>query len=111
MGRRLLEEDAAFAQAVARCDQAASGLFQRPLHDFLAGEVEAGGPGYRTAALAAFEIGIAAALQARGVEPSLHAGCSVGEIAALSLAGALSPQDALAHIAAQARALRDVGQA
>lgn len=107
MGRRLLDEDAAFARAIARCDQAASGLFQRPLREFLAGEAEAGGPGYRTAALAAFEIGIAAALEARGVAASLHVGCSVGEIAALALAGALSPEDAFGHIAAQALALRD----
>ena len=105
MGRALLAEEPAFARAIRDCDDAAAGCFERPLHDFLSGAAEQGGPGYRPAALAAFCIGTAAALAARGVQPRLHLGCSVGEIAALVMSGTISPEHAFVFIAAQAEAL------
>ncbi len=105
MGRTLLAEEPAFDRAVRECDAAAEGCFERPLRDFLSGEAERGGPGYRPAALAAFCIGAGASLAARGVAPGLHLGCSVGEIAALAMTGMVSRQHAFRFIAAQAAAL------
>lgn len=107
MGSRLLAEDADFRAAVAACDEAAAPFFSRPLRDFLAGSGEHGGRGYRSAALAAFMVATGKALIARGVRPGGYLGCSVGEIAALILAGAISSVDAFRFLAAQATALTD----
>ncbi|WP_133243786.1 acyltransferase domain-containing protein [Sphingomonas pokkalii] len=107
MGRSLLA-DRSFADSIAQCDEAARPSFAQPLRAFLDGTAEDGEPGYRSAALAAFCIASAAALNDRGVRADGWLGCSIGEIAALAIAGAMSLEDAFAFIAAQARAIAQV---
>ncbi|MEU6770729.1 beta-ketoacyl synthase N-terminal-like domain-containing protein [Streptomyces sp. NPDC046759] len=104
MGRRLLEQDADFRRAMADCDAAVRAELGWSVTKTLTGEDGTGEtePWEDVAVvqplLWAVQVSLAAALRAKGVEPALCLGHSMGEVAAARTAGALSTRDAAAVI-------------
>lgn len=101
MGKRLLEEDPVFKEAVRAVDA----LFQRhaaySLEDELAGRNGVSRFEYTEIAqpaLFALQVGITQMLRQRGITPVAVAGHSVGEVAAAWASGALSLESAVAVI-------------
>lgn len=95
MGRRLYETEPAFRAALDRCAAAIDPLLGRSLIEAMFAE----GQGLDDTALTqpalfALEVSVVAALRARGLEPDLLLGHSVGEIAAAHVAEVLSLADA-----------------
>jgi acyl transferase domain-containing protein/acyl carrier protein len=99
MGRDLFAREAAFREALERCepivrDRAGFSIIEAlsaPAGASPIDDAEVGWP-----ALVAFEIALAALWQAWGVRPAVVVGHSIGEIAAAHVAGALDLADALA---------------
>ncbi len=98
MGRTLLQHDAAFAEAIERCD-----LAMRPHGDWsLLAELSATDPARSRLteidvlqpALFAIQVALAALWRSRGIVPHAVVGHSMGEVAAAHVAGALSLEDA-----------------
>nr|CCE88381.1 polyketide synthase [Sorangium cellulosum] len=111
MGRRLLEEEPVFREAIAACDAA----IQREAGFSVLDELRADEARSRLAAidvvqpvLFAVEVALAALWRSWGVEPDAVVGHSMGEVAAAHVAGALSLQDAAAVICRRSRLLRGV---
>lgn len=101
MGKRLLEEEPIFREAVREIDT----LFQRhanySLEDELAGKLGNGRydyTEYAQPALFALQVGVTQMLRHRGVKPVAVAGHSVGEVAAAWASGALTLEAAVAVI-------------
>jgi myxalamid-type polyketide synthase MxaD len=99
MGRRLLEQEAVFREAVERCD-----LAMRPYGDWsLLAELMATDAANSRLneidivqpALFAIQIALAALWRSWGIEPQAVVGHSLGEVAATYVAGALSLDDAV----------------
>ncbi|HKV37012.1 MAG TPA: type I polyketide synthase, partial [Pyrinomonadaceae bacterium] len=98
MGRRLLRDEEVFRRAVEECD----GLFRHVAGWSLVAELTASEDQSRMAetqmaqpCLFALQVGLAALWQAWGVKPDAVAGHSIGEVAAVYVAGALSLEDAV----------------
>lgn len=93
MGADLLRQDPAFREAVEEFDAelaprtgwSVATHLSRPAEEWDLSATEAAQP-----LLCAVQLGVAAALRARGVEPTAVVGHSVGEVAAAHLAGVLS---------------------
>ncbi|MDG9722697.1 type I polyketide synthase [Streptomyces sp. DH41] len=109
MGRRLLEHDADFRRAMTECDAAVRAELGWSVIETLTGEDAAreAEPWEEVAVaqplLWAVQVSLAAALRARGAEPGLCLGHSMGEVAAARTAGALSVRDAAAVICRRSR--------
>ncbi|WP_299535809.1 type I polyketide synthase [uncultured Streptomyces sp.] len=111
MGRSLWEQNDAFREAVAACDEALS-----PHTGFSVAAVVRGQDGLAPTftrtdvvqpALFAMYVGLAAMWRAWGVEPSAVVGHSQGEVAAAVVSGALSLADGARIVALRARAVHD----
>ncbi|MFD7924276.1 type I polyketide synthase, partial [Streptomyces sp. NPDC059740] len=106
MGRELAEVSPVFAARLAECGRALS-----PFVDWELDEVLAGRHGFEAAdvvqpALWAVMVSLAAVWQAAGVCPDAVVGHSQGEIAAATVAGILSLEDAAKVVALRSRTLR-----
>ncbi|HEX4420879.1 MAG TPA: SDR family NAD(P)-dependent oxidoreductase, partial [Kofleriaceae bacterium] len=111
MGRRLLEEEPAFAEAVAACDraiQAEAGF--SVLAELRAEEAESQLERIDVVqpVLFAMSVGLAAVWRSWGIEPDAVVGHSMGEVAAAYVAGALSLGDAAAVICRRSKLLRRI---
>jgi acyl transferase domain-containing protein len=112
MGRELAAASPVFAARLAQCGAALARYVDWDLLDVI-GEV-AGAPGLQAAAVAqpalwAVMVSLAAVWEAAGVIPDAVAGHSQGEIAAATVAGALSLDDAARVVAARGRLLSGLG--
>ncbi|GAB1639953.1 hypothetical protein KRMM14A1259_03760 [Krasilnikovia sp. MM14-A1259] len=105
MGRRLLAESPVFAARLAECERALA-----PLVDWSLSEKLSSGDSLDTAdvvqpVLWAVMVSLAAVWEASGVTPQAVVGHSQGEIAAATVAGLLSVEDAARVVVARSRAL------
>jgi len=107
MGRLLLQQEAVFREAIERCDEA-----MRPYGDWrLLAELTAtdaiqsrlNGVDVIQPALFAIQVALAALWRSWGIEPQAVVGHSLGEIAAVHVAGALSLDDAVRVICHRSR--------
>jgi len=108
MGRALYDSEPVFRETLERCAELLDPVLERPLTALLFGEdAEAL---RRTAnaqpALFALQVASAALWRARGLEPALVLGHSVGEIAAAQVAGVLSLEEAATLVAARGRLMQ-----
>ncbi|MFF0779260.1 SDR family NAD(P)-dependent oxidoreductase [Streptomyces sp. NPDC003720] len=112
MARTLLDESPVFAARVTECAEALAPFVDYSLLDVL--RQRPGAPGLDRLdvvqpALWAVMVALAAQWRARGVEPHAVVGHSQGEIAAATVAGALSLSDAARVVALRARAITRLG--
>ncbi|WP_420160132.1 SDR family NAD(P)-dependent oxidoreductase [Nocardiopsis sp. CNT-189] len=109
MGAELLDSSPAFAEAIAECEAAFSGLIDWSLTDVLRGAEGAASldrVDVVQPALFATMIGLAEVWRSLGVEPDAVLGHSQGEIAAAHVAGALSLKDAARVVILRSQALK-----
>ncbi|MFI0406066.1 acyltransferase domain-containing protein [Actinomadura sp. 3N508] len=108
MGRRLLEEDRAFSDAVDALDP----LFVAEAGFSLRGLLESGEAPSSVdriqPVLFGMQVALARTWEAMGIRPAAVIGHSMGEVAAAVVAGALSSEHGLAVIARRSRLLLDV---
>jgi acyl transferase domain-containing protein len=112
MGRELLGCSPVFAARLAQCGRALAPLVDWDLEQVLAGAD--GAPGLAAAevvqpVLWAVMVSLAATWQAAGITPDAVLGHSQGEIAAATVAGILSLEDAAKVVAVRSRALSGLG--
>nr|WP_232546789.1 acyltransferase domain-containing protein [Streptomyces antimycoticus] len=106
MGADLFDADAVFRRAVREVDAELAPRLGWSVADRLtapAGEADLGATEVAQPLLFAAQLGITAALRARGIEPAMVVGHSVGEVAAAHICGALSLPDAARVIAERGR--------
>ncbi|MFW5418968.1 SDR family NAD(P)-dependent oxidoreductase [Nocardiopsis sp. CNT-189] len=109
MGAELLDSSPVFAEAIAECEAAFSGLVDWSLTAVLRGTEGAASldrVDVVQPALFATMIGLAEVWRSLGVEPDAVLGHSQGEIAAACVAGALSLEDAARIVILRSQALR-----
>lgn len=112
MGRALYDAHPVFAEALNRCAALADAQLDRPLLDLLF--AADGSPdaellnqtGYTQPALFAFEYALAQLWMSWGVRPDVVMGHSVGEIAAMCVAGAMTLEGGVTLIAARGRLMQ-----
>ncbi|MFF2077429.1 type I polyketide synthase [Kitasatospora sp. NPDC058162] len=112
MGRELLAASPVFAARIAECEQALAPYVDWSLTEVLAGAD--GAPALDTAdvvqpALWAVMVSLAAVWEAAGVVPGAVVGHSQGEVAAATVAGILSLEDAARVVTVRSRALSGLG--
>ncbi|WP_445515739.1 SDR family NAD(P)-dependent oxidoreductase [Streptomyces sp. NEAU-174] len=93
MGRRLLETEPAFAEALAEADALIAAESGFSVLDIVRRGAPVTGCGRVQPVLFALQTALAATWRAHGVEPAGVIGHSMGEVAAAVVAGALSPAD------------------
>ncbi|WP_225944603.1 type I polyketide synthase [Actinophytocola algeriensis] len=98
MARELLETEPVFARSMRECDELIRAEGGWSLLDLLAGETPMTGDDRVQPALWAIQVGLARMWRHWGIEPDLVIGHSMGEIAAATTAGALTPRDGAAVI-------------
>jgi epothilone polyketide synthase A len=112
MGKALYDAHPVFREALDRCAAIFDAELDRRLQDLLfapEGTAEAdllNQTGYTQPALFAFEYALAQLWLSWGVTPDVVMGHSVGEIAAMCVAGAMSLEDGLTLIAARGRLMQ-----
>ncbi|MFD7919477.1 SDR family NAD(P)-dependent oxidoreductase [Streptomyces sp. NPDC059740] len=106
MGRELAEVSPVFAARLAECGRALSPHVDWELDDVLAGLHGFEAADVVQPALWAVMVSLAAVWQAAGVRPDAVVGHSQGEIAAATVAGILSLEDAAKVVALRSRTLR-----
>ncbi|MFD7924188.1 type I polyketide synthase, partial [Streptomyces sp. NPDC059740] len=106
MGRELAEVSPVFAARLAECGRALSPFVDWELDDVLAGLHGFEAADVVQPALWAVMVSLAAVWQAAGVRPDAVVGHSQGEIAAATVAGILSLEDAAKVVALRSRTLR-----
>lgn len=109
MGRRLLREEEEFRRAVEQCDELFSSVAGWSLLD----ELNADEDKSRMAetqvvqpCLFALQVGLAVLWRAWGIKPEAVVGHSIGEVAALYVAGALSLEDAVSVVFHRSRLMQ-----
>ncbi|MFF9286476.1 type I polyketide synthase [Streptomyces griseosporeus] len=113
MGRALYRASSAFREALEACDEAVrEELGWSVLDRLLTGDAELPTDVSTVQpVLWAVQVALAAALRARGLEPDLCLGHSMGEVAAAQVSGALSLRDAAAVICRRSKLMhRTAGQ-
>lgn len=99
MGRELYETQPTFRRAIDRCDELAAPMLRRPLTALLYPDDGVSSPLDETAftqpALFAIEFALAELLASWGITPSAVLGHSVGAYVAATVAGILTPGDAM----------------
>ncbi|MGN9796444.1 type I polyketide synthase, partial [Streptomyces sp. OZ13] len=110
MGRELLEQSQAFADAVRECDEALAPYLDRSVEDLLReGSVEEWSRlDVLQPVMFTVYVGLAAVWRSLGVEPAAVVGHSQGEVAAAVVAGALSVEDGARVIGVRSAALQAV---
>ena len=113
MGRELYESDRHFEGAFDEVCEALDPHLDAPLRKLLFAKgkkarARLDDTTYAQPALFALEVSLARALEARGLEPDLLAGHSVGEIAAAHISGVLSLEDASKLICARGRLMGEL---
>ncbi|GAA1678471.1 type I polyketide synthase [Streptomyces yatensis] len=106
MGADLFDADAVFRRAVCEADAELAPRLGWSVADRLtapAGEADLGATEVAQPLLFVVQLGITAVLRARGIEPAMVVGHSVGEVAAAHICGALSLPDAARVIAERGR--------
>ncbi|ASQ98374.1 type I polyketide synthase [Streptomyces sp. 11-1-2] len=106
MGADLFSADAVFRRAVCEADAELAPRLGWSVADRLtahAGEADLAATEVAQPLLFAVQLGITAVLRARGIEPAMVVGHSVGEVAAAHICGALSLPDAARVIAERGR--------
>jgi acyl transferase domain-containing protein/NADPH:quinone reductase-like Zn-dependent oxidoreductase/surfactin synthase thioesterase subunit/NAD(P)-dependent dehydrogenase (short-subunit alcohol dehydrogenase family) len=111
MGRQLWIEEAAFREALSRCDQAIAAEAGWSVIDELGAsadesrldEIDVVQP-----VLFAFQVALTAMWRSWGVEPDAVVGHSMGEVAAACVSGALSVQDGAAIVCRRSALLRRI---
>src|SRR5439155_26106237 len=99
----------AFAAAMARCDSAIQAEAGWSVIERLAAGPPLSGIDTIQPAMWAVAVSLAAAWQHLGVRPDLVIGHSMGEVAAATVGGALTIEDAAAVMCRRSRLLRSVG--
>ncbi|MYT32043.1 MULTISPECIES: type I polyketide synthase, partial [unclassified Streptomyces] len=94
MGRELAEQSAHFGAELDACDRALRQYGDVPLRDVLSGEVPLDRIDVVQPAMFAVMVALAGLWRAHGVRPAAVVGQSLGEIAAATVAGGLSLDDA-----------------
>ncbi|MFE4355582.1 SDR family NAD(P)-dependent oxidoreductase [Kitasatospora sp. NPDC056800] len=106
MGRELAEVSPVFRDRLDECARALSPYVDWDLADVLAGEHDFLAADVLQPAVWAVSVALAAVWQAAGVSPDAVVGHSLGEIAAATVAGALTLEDGAKVAALRSRALR-----
>ncbi|MCV7005415.1 type I polyketide synthase [Mycobacterium gordonae] len=103
MGRRLLSDEPAFADAVAELEPVFSQQAGFSLHDVLASGRELVGIEQIQLGLIGMQLALTQLWRSHGVHPDLVIGHSMGEVAAAVVAGALTPAEGLRVTATRSR--------
>ncbi|WP_204807918.1 type I polyketide synthase [Mycobacterium riyadhense] len=103
MGRRLLADEPAFAQAVADLEPDFLAQAGFSFHDVIAGGKELVGIEQIQLGLIGMQLALTALWRSYGVQPDLVIGHSMGEVAASVVAGALTPAEGLRVTAIRSR--------
>nr|BFD89960.1 hypothetical protein KitaXyl93_13200 [Kitasatospora sp. Xyl93] len=106
MGRELAEDSPVFRERLAECARALAPYVDWDLADVLAGRHDFLAADVLQPAVWAVSVSLAAVWQAAGVVPDAVVGHSLGEIAAATVAGALTLADGAKVAALRSRALR-----
>ena len=109
MGRQLLEDEPAFAAAVAELEPDFVAEVGFSLHDVLAAGQELTGIDRIQPVLVGFQLALTALWRSYRVEPDAVIGHSMGEITAAVVAGALSPAEGLRVIARRSQLMSRLG--
>ncbi|MEH0388852.1 non-ribosomal peptide synthetase/type I polyketide synthase [Vibrio mimicus] len=112
MGHELYQTSSAFRQSIELSQRYALDVTKTPLTEYLFGEKTdlLKRTDYTQLAIVAFEIAMAAHWQAKGFEPDIVMGHSVGEFAACVVAGYLSHQHAILLVAERGRLMHQCAQ-
>ena len=103
MGRQLLADEPAFAQAVAELEPVFVEQAGFSLHDVIAGGKELVGIQQIQLGLIGMQLGLTGLWRSYGMHPDLVIGHSMGEVAAAVVAGALTPAEGLRVTATRSR--------
>ncbi len=103
MGRQLLADEAAFAEAVAQLDPVFAEQAGFSLHEVIAGGKELVGIEQIQLGLIGMQLTLTELWRSYGVQPDVVIGHSMGEVAAAVVAGALTPAEGLRVTATRSR--------
>ncbi|HYB80411.1 MAG TPA: type I polyketide synthase, partial [Mycobacterium sp.] len=103
MGRQLLADEPAFAQAVGELDPVFVQQAGFSLHEVIAAGLELVGIEQIQLGLIGMQLALTALWRSYGVQPDLVIGHSMGEVAAAVVAGALTPAEGLRVTATRSR--------